>query len=160
MSAAARRRAARLLVALALVLVAAPLAGRRGLLLVTVNGNSMAPALAHGDRVLVVRCRRGLRPGSVVVGQAPGDWDEPPPLFVKRLLDRPLPRGTHWVQGDGPSSADSRAWGPVPEDALIGRVLCRLRHGTVRFVQRPPGPPALPTAAWINKPDDERAAAH
>jgi hypothetical protein len=21
-------------------------------------------------------------------------------------------------------------------------------------------PPALPTAAWINKPDDERAAAH
>ncbi len=29
-----------------------------------------------------------------------------------------------------------------------------------RFVQRPPRPPALPTAAWINKPDDERAAAH
>ncbi len=28
-----------------------------------------------------------------------------------------------------------------------------------RFVQRPPRPPALPTAAWINKPDDERAAA-
>ena len=29
-----------------------------------------------------------------------------------------------------------------------------------RFVHRPPRPPALPTAAWINKPDDERAAAH
>ena len=29
-----------------------------------------------------------------------------------------------------------------------------------RFVRRPPRPPALPTAAWINKPDDERAAAH
>jgi putative transposase len=29
-----------------------------------------------------------------------------------------------------------------------------------RFVRRPPTPPALPTAAWINKPDDERAAAH
>ena len=29
-----------------------------------------------------------------------------------------------------------------------------------RFVQRPPKPPALPTGAWINKPDDERAAAH
>jgi len=28
-----------------------------------------------------------------------------------------------------------------------------------RFVRRPPRPPALPTAAWINKPDDERAAA-
>ena len=29
-----------------------------------------------------------------------------------------------------------------------------------RFVRHPPRPPALPTAAWINKPDDERAAAH
>jgi putative transposase len=29
-----------------------------------------------------------------------------------------------------------------------------------RFVRRAPRPPALPTAAWINKPDDERAAAH
>jgi putative transposase len=29
-----------------------------------------------------------------------------------------------------------------------------------RFVRRPPRPPALPTAAWINKPNDERAAAH
>jgi putative transposase len=29
-----------------------------------------------------------------------------------------------------------------------------------RFVRRPPRPPALPTAAWINKPDDKRAAAH
>lgn len=24
-----------------------------------------------------------------------------------------------------------------------------------RFVRRPPRPPALPTAAWINKPDTE-----
>ena len=29
-----------------------------------------------------------------------------------------------------------------------------------RFVRHPPRPPALPTAAWINKPTDERAAAH
>lgn len=29
-----------------------------------------------------------------------------------------------------------------------------------RFVQKPPQPPAVPTAAWINKPDTEEAAAH
>jgi putative transposase len=29
-----------------------------------------------------------------------------------------------------------------------------------RFVRRPPRPPALPTAAWINKPDEQEAAAH
>jgi putative transposase len=28
-----------------------------------------------------------------------------------------------------------------------------------RFVRRPPRPPALPTAAWINKPDSEEAQA-
>ena len=29
-----------------------------------------------------------------------------------------------------------------------------------RFVRHPPRPPALPAAAWINKPDDKQAAAH
>ncbi len=29
-----------------------------------------------------------------------------------------------------------------------------------RFVRHPPRPPALPTAAWINKPNDQQAAAH
>jgi putative transposase len=29
-----------------------------------------------------------------------------------------------------------------------------------RFVHRAPTPPALPTAAWINKPDTKEAAAH
>jgi putative transposase len=29
-----------------------------------------------------------------------------------------------------------------------------------RFVRHPPQPPALPTAAWINKPNDKQAAAH
>jgi putative transposase len=27
-----------------------------------------------------------------------------------------------------------------------------------RFVRRPPRPPALPTGAWINKPDSKEAA--
>jgi putative transposase len=27
-----------------------------------------------------------------------------------------------------------------------------------RFVSRPPTPPALPTAAWINKPTDQEPA--
>ena len=29
-----------------------------------------------------------------------------------------------------------------------------------RFVRKPPAPPELPTAAWINKPDTKEAAAH
>lgn len=42
-----------------------------------------------------------------------------------------------------------------------GRVLAAAYPATPeRFVRRPPRPPALPTAAWINKPVNERAAAH
>jgi putative transposase len=29
-----------------------------------------------------------------------------------------------------------------------------------RFVRRPPTPPALPTAAWINQPNNNDKAAH
>ena len=29
-----------------------------------------------------------------------------------------------------------------------------------RFVRKPPAPPKLPTAVWINKPTEKEAAAH
>ena len=29
-----------------------------------------------------------------------------------------------------------------------------------RFVRRPPRPPAVPTAVWINKPDDKEDPTH
>jgi putative transposase len=32
------------------------------------------------------------------------------------------------------------------------------RRTPERFVSRPPRPPALPTAAWINKPETEEVA--
>ena len=51
------------------------------------------------------------------------------------------------------------------EDSLVAKDLiaqvCEQQHiaSTLeRFVRRPPRPPSLPTAAWINKPDDQRAA--
>lgn len=60
-------------VAGALVTLAAALAARRIFALVTVTGDSMWPALAQGDRVLVRRARLGqLRRGQVVVLESPG----------------------------------------------------------------------------------------
>jgi signal peptidase I len=48
---------------------------RRRFAVVTVEGASMLPTLAAGDRVLVRRARLGqLRVGQVVVAEAP-DWD-------------------------------------------------------------------------------------
>jgi nickel-type superoxide dismutase maturation protease len=98
---------------------------------VLVTGPSMAPALRHGDQLLVdVRpVRRPLRAGDVVVVQLPDR-----PLSVKRVT-RVVDEGHLWLEGDNPlGSTDSRDLGTVPADAVTGRVLGRLwpRPGRVR----------------------------
>ena len=64
--------------------------------------------------------------------------------------------------GDRPTTPDAVHHGRAEAiHADRARVLAAAYAATPeRFVHRPPRPPALPTAAWINKPDDERAAAH
>jgi nickel-type superoxide dismutase maturation protease len=85
---------------------------------VVVEGRSMEPTLAPGDRVLVVRAR-GLHPLDVVAVRDPRD---PKRVLVKRigavLEDEVV------VRGDNPAaSTDSRSFGPVPKSAVIGRVV-------------------------------------
>lgn len=129
-----------------------------------VAGGSMCPALAPGDRIVVlpVRCER-LRRGDVVVVRDPRD---PARETVKRvvglpgeqitlsgdrfeiadvLYDEPYARrnprrqrgsqSAAWrvpprhvvVLGDNRDhSTDSRAYGPVPQAFLVGRVAARL----------------------------------
>ncbi len=55
------------------------------MLLVTVRGESMAPALHEGDRVLVVR-RWPLRRGAIVAVRVPPAPGEEPWLWVKRAI--------------------------------------------------------------------------
>ena len=86
-----------------------------------VVGDSMRPTYRPGDVLLWRRGRRGLRPGVVVVVQLPGDR----PLGVKRLGASTA--GAWELLSDNPERAtDSRAFGEVPEEAVLGRVLCRL----------------------------------
>ena len=95
-----------------------------------VTGPSMAPALRHGDQVLVVLGRPGLaKPGAVLVVQLPDGT-----LSVKRLTEI-QDDGRVWVEGDNPfGSTDSRSVGPLSADAVRGRVVLRLwpRPGYVR----------------------------
>lgn len=127
-------------VALAAVLLAV---ARRVLLVVTVHGASMYPALAPGDRVLVLRAgppARRPRRGRVVVLRAdrvPGAG--PGGLLVKRVAARAgdpvppgagegvVPDGRLVVLGDNPEvSTDSRVWGPVPAASVVGVTIGRL----------------------------------
>jgi nickel-type superoxide dismutase maturation protease len=102
---------------------------------VEIVGGSMAPGLVPGDWALATEARR-LRRGDVVVLEHPG---RPGVDLVKRVAAVPgdrtgpgrrLGSGELFALGDHPeASTDSRAFGPVSEGSVRGRV---------RFVYWPP----------------------
>ena len=67
---------------------------------------------------------RALRTGDVVVVRLPGGR----PLGIKRLGER-VDGGWELVSDNPAAGTDSRVFGPVPEDAIVGRVLRRLYGG-------------------------------
>ncbi|MEU1228642.1 nickel-type superoxide dismutase maturation protease [Streptomyces sp. NPDC005828] len=90
-----------------------------------VTGISMVPTLLHGDQLLVQYGAR-LRPGVVAVLRHPLQQDL---LIVKRLIERR--DGGWWVLGDNPDAeGDSRVFGAVPPDLVLGRVRVRYRPVT------------------------------
>ena len=94
-----------------------------------VEGLSMIPTLAPDETVLI-RWGSQVCIGQVVVALRP---DRPESLIVKRLI-----RGTDqgwWLEGDNPgASDDSRSFGPVPSQCIVGRVVLRLsRKGIHRI---------------------------
>ena len=104
---------------------------------VAVAERSMEPALRPGDWLLVWRGVRAgaarpvaVRPGQVVVARHPA---EPGLLLVKRAARREA--GGWWLSSDNPhvSAIDSRRFGLVPPELIVGRVLTRYwraRRGT------------------------------
>lgn len=91
----------------------------------------MEPTLLDGDRLIVLRGLR-TRAGALI---ALHDPRAPQRLLVKRVLGvRP---GGIDVRGDAPDrSTDSRAFGPVAPELVVGRVVWRYhpseRAGRVR----------------------------
>jgi signal peptidase I len=109
--------------------VAAWLRWRPGV--VTVEGDSMEPAIRSGRVLPTVRLRPGeLRVGMVVVASPPS---RPGLEVVKRVVAGPgdlapngdvLGRDEWFLMGDRPErSTDSRHFGPVPARAVVGRAL-------------------------------------
>jgi signal peptidase I len=153
-----------LVVALALLVVVL----RRRFVAVEVSGVSMWPTYAPGDRVLVRRvASRELSRGQVVVFESarPGGWPAGPlpaprgtTWAIKRVAALPgdpvpadvlravaadagatVPEGSLVVLGDGTDSADSRMWGYVPADRILGVVVRGLSSG--RSAAASPGEP-------------------
>ncbi|MGH9034685.1 MAG: signal peptidase I [Acidimicrobiia bacterium] len=123
----------RILLAGALLAVLAGAAARR-FRRIEVTGGSMLPTLEPGDRVVVVRARRP-RTGDVVACADPG---HPTRTVVKRVAavpggyirlhdGRELAAGAGYiVLGDNfDVSVDSRHFGPISVDLIIGRLIFR-----------------------------------
>jgi len=97
------------------------------------QGHSMEPAIQNGAVLVISRLRYGVRlplkrqylfrwaqpkPGEVVVFYTPEGE-----LAVKRCSAL-IGQGGFFAEGDNsPTSYDSRAYGPVPIDNIIGKVL-------------------------------------
>ena len=110
---------------------------------VAVVGDSMAPQLLPGDRLLVWKPRRpgSLRQGDVVVAPDPR---EPGRALVKRVAA--IDASSAWLAGDNPGrSTDSRDFGPVPLSSVAGRAVYRYapatRAGRLTYVPPPTVPP-------------------
>ncbi len=113
---------------------------------VTVRGSSMSPTFADGDRVLVRR-RPGsaCRPGDLTVFANPVRPDgaiADPRWLVKRVAavagdvvpedvraavndESVVPAGALVVRGDADRTQDSRHFGYVPTDSVLGTVVRR-----------------------------------
>lgn len=89
--------------------------------LLRIVGPSMEPAVRNGQ---VWLCTAGrVRPGRIIAFNEP---DRPGLVAIKRVLE--WRDGGWWVEGDHRElSRDSRAFGSVPPDQVIGILRCRVR---------------------------------
>ena len=81
----------------------------------------MVPAYYDGDTVLV-RYGASLRPGDAVLARDPRERDR---ILIKRAIRRQ--DGGWWLLADNPyAPGDSRQFGAVADELVLGRVVARL----------------------------------
>ncbi|WP_020525514.1 S26 family signal peptidase [Catelliglobosispora koreensis] len=132
-------------------------------LIAKIDGNSMYPALCHGERILVRRRdASSLRTGQIVLVSQPtlteaGDWTWPPAdspvkqrkLMVKRIA---MMRGQSVeLLGDNVNaSTDSREFGLVDVEQIVGVYVRRLLLWR-KTNPRTPAVPAIPEAKYLSQ---------
>lgn len=100
-----------------------------------VNGSSMTPTFQNGDYLIIDEITFRFRQpekGEVIVFRYP---QNPSQFFIKRIAGLPgetmgntnLTQDEYYVLGDNTfASSDSRYWGPVKKNLIIGRAILRL----------------------------------
>ena len=93
-----------------------------------VEDESMRPTLEPGDYVLVNRWAYRFRPpsaGDLVVVSDPESSER---FLVKRVFDAVGPTQIRLAGDNELLSRDSRAFGPVPVERIVGKVWLRLKR--------------------------------
>jgi hypothetical protein len=97
---------------------------------VRVAGGSMLPAYRDGDWLFVSWL--DLAPGLEAVGNSlvskvvVVEREERPGIFLVKRVQK-FHAGNYWVQGDNEESTDSRSWGWIPANEVVGVVLMRIK---------------------------------
>lgn len=89
--------------------------------IIKVTGNSLSPFFLPGDYVVALTCGwllRKLSPGDVIVFRHP-EYGQ----MLKKVKGIARKTGAISVRGIHPESIDSRQFGPITPDAVIGKVI-------------------------------------
>ena len=106
---------------------------------VKVSGSSMSPTFMPGDWLLIKQIRNGAHPLKLQSVYLIIDPERPGIKLLKRVKEVEVDeivgekaQFTYWFEGDHPSSTDSRKWGWLKQDQVIGKVVVRYRKGKVK----------------------------
>ena len=104
---------------------------------VKVSGSSMSPTFMPGDWLIIKEIRSSAHPLKLLSVYLINDPERPGIKLLKRIkeveVDEVVGKRAqykYWLEGDHPSSTDSRKWGWLNQDQVIGKVLLRYRRGS------------------------------
>jgi phage repressor protein C with HTH and peptisase S24 domain len=90
-----------------------------------VSGNSLLPLLQNGDFVLISKIPISLK--KIDVGDIIAFNQIPYGVMIKQVQEIWEEGRYYFVTGTNNDSVDSRSFGPVPREAVIGKVLWKSR---------------------------------
>ena len=95
----------------------------------------MLPAYQDGDWLFVSWLDSA--PGLAAVGNSlvskvvVVEREERPGIFLVKRVHK-FHAGNYWVQGDNEASTDSRSWGWIPANEVVGVVLVRIKKSRTK----------------------------